>query len=210
MNRKGVTLVELVIVFFIMSLVVGTFHGLIEQVTQTTQFVLGRKAAYQQAKFALEEIIDDVQYRLRGGEIHNFGINGVGQWQVHGSPCTDRRFTFFPNFSDTTDSSAYYALESSPGDGLPSGFYLVRAKFPGAVPTTLAKADSVITFRVRYYDQAGNQMTIAPSGLVQDQAKVVTHVAFVVTLTLYGESITFSEVVFVGQKGLPPQETGVI
>lgn len=221
MNHRGVTVVELVLVLLILSITAGVFYGLIREMSESGMLIMGRKESYQQAKDALKRMADEIRYNMKGGPNHNFGVVTGGLWESTAThPCTDSRFTFFPDLTQNQVAPTRrvrFVWDNYSGERLHSGWYLQRQEANdetvGTVSVLAGAPDStkgILT--VKYYDDAlGTEIDPGGAGsnnLTHAEAQRVTRIVLVLTLQQWQERVTLSESFFVRQEGPPPEEAG--
>lgn len=116
MKKKGFTLVELVIVLVIVAVTSGVFYGLIEEMFESANAIMGRKASYQVAKQALRQMTSEIRWLLWSGPHHNFAIAD----RVWTSPCPSTfpcaKWEYAPDFPCSDNRFAY--LDISPDQGV--------------------------------------------------------------------------------------------
>ena len=169
--KKGFTIVELVVVLIIVSISAGVFYGLIDKMFEAANFIMGGKESYQQARAALNQMANEIQYNVRGGGQYNFATGNIQddpnnpgspddppQWQYTPSyPCTTAQFTFMPltapNFMPYQGGSAepnlnqrirfYWSGAAIPS--LPARYYLRREQYDtvGNPPTSVSATPTV-------------------------------------------------------------------
>lgn len=72
--------------------------------------------------------------------------------------------------------------------------------------TTLAVVwdSSKGSLTVKYYDQAGNLIPVASSGLTDAQAMTISRIDLILTINLLGEPATLSKTIYVRERGMGP------
>lgn len=220
--KKGITLIELVIVTVIVGIVAMVFYGLITQMVESGSELMGKKESYQQAKEVLKQMANEIRYNLRGGDHHNLGVwddPATTRWQETSMPCTPSQLSYFPNRLDLTQMHTFRWNTYLSGN-LPMGFYLIRIDNPGSIVSriytglgaaqTSSNSGSLL---IRYFDDEPNDGTpaeeitlAAGSNLTYAQAKRITRLILSLTMERWDKATTLSETIFVREKGPPPVE----
>lgn len=196
----------------IVGLTAGVFYRLTTSMIDIGTEAFGRKIAYQQTQEALENMAGEIRYSLRGGAEHNLSVAGPASvWQYHATDyCTNQQFALYPDPNDFQRRVTFQWVNSADYAGsFPPGFTLMRQEGTDRTALAVVPAASQGTLEVRYYDNSGSLIPAA-GGLTHAQAQTVNRIALILTVTQRGEPITLSQVIFIRQKGLPPQEAGAI
>lgn len=220
--KKGVTLIELVIVLMVVVIVATVFHTLIGQTTESGAEIMGKKESYQQMRDALKQIAEDVRYNIRGGPHHNLGVwndPATTRWQETSLPCTGSLFSYFPDRTNFTTMHTFRWVFIMASGNRPTGYYLARID-NGTLPSRVyagwagsVGGGSTGALTVRYFDDddvndgPAEEILIGAGGsLTHDQARRVTRVVLSLTLSRWNKPVTLVESIYIRERGAPLQE----
>ncbi|MFH1858421.1 MAG: type II secretion system protein [Candidatus Omnitrophota bacterium] len=227
MTKKGITLIELVMVLVVLGITVGVFFGLINGMIDSGLEIMGGKESYQQANLAMEKIASDLQLALRAGTNHNFGVVSGAPWQnvvyysrtyfVSGQE-QNTRFAYFPDPSTPSKYYVYRWMTPSPSIGS-CGYCFVRQEWSGTtLVDTLVYAGPGNTttdyLMVRYFDDDASDGTSvgeikdSSSYIILDHVDAVRigHIELALTVANRGKPVTIFKSIFLRERPPVPQE----